>query len=169
MDLSVLDEDGAFALLDSLQFSNIQTVSPSLEISYHHLIPMRILPVTFFTVQKSRESRMDVRKKVIMKLFFEKKRKKKGPKVKDANASSLNKIWKRQIVGWLAEFKMLVRIGTPGASSLIMAFLLLPFFSWFVPIESDTLLCPTNSSSIITTLSGCKHIRTLYYLSEATL
>lgn len=49
--------------------SNLQTLSPRSLISFHHLKPTRIRPLTFFTTQKSRAARSTVTTKMMTKLF----------------------------------------------------------------------------------------------------
>lgn len=48
--------------------SNFQTLSPRSFISFHHLKPTKIRPLTFFTTQKSRAARRTVTTKMMTKL-----------------------------------------------------------------------------------------------------
>ena len=50
--------------------SNFQTLSPRSSISFHHLKPTRIRPLTFLTTQKSRAARRTVTTKMMTKLLI---------------------------------------------------------------------------------------------------
>lgn len=48
--------------------SNFQTLSPRSFISFHHLKPTKIRPLTFLTTQKSKAARRTVTTKIMTKL-----------------------------------------------------------------------------------------------------